>query len=159
MAEQVQSESRAAGHAGGSPLRVFKPGQGKWVRWCTAAGAGALAVAGAGFVREQLPRFTDSQYLLTLIPVACLLVIGYIIYWAVGRSETIVNFMIATEGEMKKVNWSSRKEVWGATRVVIVTVLALAFVLFVVDIIFMIFFSSIDVLQMDIVERFFGSDI
>lgn len=157
MAEQVQKAGAA--HGAGSPFRIFKPGQGKWVRWGTAAGVTALAIAGAGFLREQIRQFAfaDNVYVLALAPVAFLLVIAYLTYWALGRNETIVNFMIATEGEMKKVNWSSRREVWGATKVVIVAVLALSFVLFVVDIIFMIFFSSIGVLRMDIVERFFGS--
>jgi len=64
--------------------------------------------------------------------------------------------MIATEGEMKKVNWSSRKEVFGATRVVIVMVLALASFLFVVNMAFIILFKSIKVLKIPIFESILG---
>ena len=57
------------------------------------------------------------------------------------------DFLIATEGEMKKVNWSTRREIWGSTKVVIVFTLFLAFLLFSVDIVFWSFFSAIDVLK------------
>jgi preprotein translocase SecE subunit len=67
-----------------------------------------------------------------------------------------VDFFIATEGEMKKVNWSTRKEVWGATRVVIVTVMALAIILCIVDTAFMFLFNGIGVLRFDIIRKFFG---
>jgi preprotein translocase SecE subunit len=85
-------------------------------------------------------------------------VLFYVIYRLVGRGETVVNFMIATEGEMKKVSWSNRREVIGATKVVIVTTLALAAILFMVDIAFMMAFSAIDVLQIDLLGNLFGGD-
>lgn len=162
MADQVRHDTtvtRAPAHAGRStPLRIFKPGQGKWVRWATVAGAGALAIAGAAFIREQIQifAFADNEFVPALVPIVFLLIVAYLIYRFVGRSESVVNFMIATEGEMKKVNWSSRREVWGATRVVIVTVIALSFILFVVDIAFIFIFSGIGVLRIDLVEKLFS---
>ena len=159
MADQVQrSTDVSRGSGGGSPFKVFKPGQGKWVRWCTVGGAGALALAGAGFLSEQLSlfAFAENEYVRLLLPVVFLLLVAYGVYYMVGRHEGTVNFLIATEGEMKKVNWSTRKEVLGATRVVIFTVFALAFILFVVDILFMLFFSGIGVLRIDVLEKFFG---
>jgi preprotein translocase subunit SecE len=65
--------------------------------------------------------------------------------WMVNR-QRVADFLIATEGEMKKVSWSSRKEVIGSTKVVIVTTLIMAAVLFVVDIVFQLFFKSIGIL-------------
>lgn len=166
MADQVQSKTSAgrgtapvSAPGGGSPFRILKPGQGKWVRWCTVAGVGTLAVAGAAFLSEQIQifRFAENEYVRALVPVVFLLVIAYLTYWMLGRKDSVVNFMIATEGEMKKVNWSTRREVWGATRVVIVTVIALAFLLFVVDVLFMTIFSGIGVLRINVFEKFFGS--
>jgi preprotein translocase subunit SecE len=58
-----------------------------------------------------------------------------------------VDFLIATESEMKKVTWSSRKEVWGATKVVIGMVIFLAVGLFCVDFAFTWFFWKIGVLK------------
>ena len=90
-------------------------------------------------------------------PVAVVVALFYLIYRFVGRNETVVNFMIATESEMKKVNWSTRREVTGATKIVIVTTLALATILFFVDIMFMLIFSWMDVLQIDLIGNIFGS--
>jgi preprotein translocase SecE subunit len=55
--------------------------------------------------------------------------------------------MIATEGEMKKVNWSTRREIIGSTKVVILFTILLAVILFTVDIVFMTFFAWIGVLR------------
>jgi preprotein translocase SecE subunit len=158
MADHVQQ--RATGSAA-SPFRIFKTGQGIHVRWATAIGAGVLAVSGAGFIWERIEIFDFGEaanfYVRTFVPVIALLAAAYLIFWLVGRRQSSVDFLIATEGEMKKVNWSTWREVWGATRVVIVSVLALSIILFVVDILFMLVFSGIGVLRLDIVSRFFGS--
>jgi len=144
-------------HTGaGSPLRIFKPGQGGYVRWGTAAGCAVIAIAGAHFVYDQMARFTTDLWWRVLLPVAILVVLGYLVFRLVGQSKAAVNFMIATEGEMKKVNWSSRKEVFGATRVVIVMVMALAFFLFVMNIAFILLFRSIKVLKIPVFESIFG---
>jgi len=174
MADQVQTEAKAEerrprsratgsgkghGGGGGSPFRIYKPGQGIRVRWGTAIGAGVLSISGAFFVANkiQIFAFGDDLYVRTLVPVGVLLAAAYLIFWVVGRKPGVIDFMIATEGEMKKVNWSTRREVWGATRVVIVTVLALATLLFVVDVMFMLLFGSIGVLKnVKILQLFIG---
>jgi preprotein translocase SecE subunit len=147
---------------GGGPSRlVLKQGQGIHVRWGTAIGAGALSVAMAGFVweRMQIFAFVERNFFIRAgIPVVVLAAAAWLIFWVVGRSPSVVDFMVATEGEMKKVNWSTRKEVWGATKVVIVTVLALAFMLFVVDVLFIFFFAGIDVLKIDVMSQLFGME-
>ncbi|MCK4850305.1 MAG: preprotein translocase subunit SecE [Phycisphaerae bacterium] len=55
--------------------------------------------------------------------------------------------MIATEGEMKKVSWSSKKEIIGSTKVVIVTLLIMGLVLFLVDLFFMRLMKFLNVQQ------------
>lgn len=144
----------------GSPFHVRKPGQGVRVRWGSAIGAGVLTLAFAHFVWTQIQMFNFGEryqfYVRTFVPVVLFLILAYLIFWAVGRHPRVIDFMIATEGEMKKVNWSSKKEVWGATRVVIVTVLALALLLAIVDALFIMFFSGIKVLHIDIFQQFFG---
>jgi preprotein translocase SecE subunit len=141
-----------------SPFRPYKPGQGVHVRWGSAAGGGVIAVAGAAFVREWMRvPFGDSLVLQTLIPVALLAVVFYLLFWFIGRHHGVVDFMIATEGEMKKVNWSSRKEIWGATKVVIVTTLLLGLLLGVVDFVFMLLFISIGVLKIPFWQSLLGT--
>ena len=140
---------------GGSAFHLYKPGQGAHVRWGSAIGAGVVVVGAAAFLREQLTRF-QNEWVQTLLPVALLVGLGYLLFWALGQSRSVVDFMIATEGEMKKVNWSTRREVLGATRVVIVTVIALGTVLFAVNILFMFIFEAIGVLRIGMLAQIFG---
>ncbi len=150
--------------AGGSPLQIYKPGQGTYVRWGTAIGAGIICLAGSAFLYDQMPIMPGMSHLAqstflwvrTLVPVIVMVIAAIVIYRLVGCNHTIVDFTIATEGEMKKVNWSSRKEIIGATKVVIVTLLALAGILFVIDLFFMFFFSAIGVLRVDLFANLFG---
>ncbi|MFM9145466.1 MAG: preprotein translocase subunit SecE [Phycisphaerales bacterium] len=58
-----------------------------------------------------------------------------------------VDFLIATEGEMKKVNWSTRREVVGSTTAVVVTAAVLALFCWGLEIIFVWFFQMINVLK------------
>jgi preprotein translocase SecE subunit len=40
-------------------------------------------------------------------------------YWLFGTNQRVVEYLIATESEMKKVNWSTKREIMGSTWVVI----------------------------------------
>ncbi|MBK7406552.1 MAG: preprotein translocase subunit SecE [Phycisphaerales bacterium] len=70
-----------------------------------------------------------------------------VIFWLVGTKPSTCEFLIQTDGEMKKVNWSTRREVLGSTWVVIGASVMIAAILYVVDLAFQWFFVSIDVLQ------------
>jgi preprotein translocase SecE subunit len=141
---------------GGSPLRLYKPGQGVYVRWGTAAGAGVLAVGCANFLYDQL-ALVNNLWVQTLVPVAVLVFLGVMIFRMIGQKRAVVEFMIATEGELRKVSWPSNKEVLGATRVVIVCVLALSFLLFLVDMVSIVVFSLINLLRIDVLGRLFSA--
>ena len=54
----------------------------------------------------------------TLVPAAVLAVLSGLAFWLVNR-PSVADFMIASEGEIKKVNWSSKKEFFVSTVVVI----------------------------------------
>jgi preprotein translocase SecE subunit len=142
--------------AAGSALHIYKPGQGAYVRWCSAAGAAIIALGSANFLHEQLTR-VQNEWIKFLIPVGLLALIGYGIFRLLGQSRSVVDFMIATEGEMRKVNWSSRREVLGATKVVIAAVIALGIILFVVNVCFIFLFESIGVLRIGMLARIFGT--
>jgi preprotein translocase subunit SecE len=55
--------------------------------------------------------------------------------------------MIATESEMRKVNWPSRRELVGSTWIVICGTLLMALVLLAIDVGFVSFFQWIGVLE------------
>ncbi len=138
-----------------TPWHLYKPGQGVRVRWGTAGGLGVIALALARFAYDQL-QYVGNLWVRTFIPVALLVVSGWLIFWLVGQNRKFVDFLIATEGELKKATWPSRREVIGATKVVIVTVFALAALLFVFDTFFMLFFEAIGVLRVGALDRLFG---
>ncbi len=140
-----------------SPFHIYKPGQGQMVRWGTAAGAAVIIIGFAIYLQEQLTRWQNmSEWVQYLIPVLIGAFLAYATFYLLGQHRKVVDFLIATEGEMKKVNWSTRREVIGATKVVIVTVLALGFILFAANILFMLVFESIGVLRVGMLQQLFG---
>ena len=86
-------------------------------------------------------------YLQSGAAVTVLLLGSIALYFFVGASKKSVEFLVATDGEMKKVNWTSYREVRGSTMVVIAATFLIAGFLFVVDIAFSKFFTIIHVLE------------
>lgn len=130
---------------------TYRPGQGGRVRWGTAAAAALLIIWASGFVFEKLGIIETQQTRIGLqigFTVAILLGGGIWAYHMLSKSRRTVDFLIATEGEMKKVNWSTRKEVIGSTKVVIFVMVAMALILFIVDFGLLEFFSAINVLRL-----------
>jgi preprotein translocase SecE subunit len=64
-----------------------------------------------------------------------MLVVSFWIAWRVVNWPTFADFLIATEAEMNKVSWTTRKRLYQDTVVVLVTVVLFTVFLFVVDII------------------------
>lgn len=69
------------------------------------------------------------------------------ILYFVAIKKPAVDFLIATDGEMKKVNWSTRKDVLNSTWVVIGASALLGLYLLGFDTIFALFFEAIGVLD------------
>jgi preprotein translocase SecE subunit len=146
----------------GGGLRIYKAGQGYYTRLGTAIGGGVLILWGAFFLLDELSTFLDpnASYYYPVqygVAVGFILGMGALLYWIVGLNRKANDFFIATEGEMKKVNWSTRQEVVRSTKVVVVTVVLLGVFLFLADILFMEFFSFIKVLKTpSMLDRLFG---
>ncbi len=70
-----------------------------------------------------------------------------LIYYFVASRPSTVEFLIATDGEMKKVNWSTRRDIITSTMVVILWSVLIAGGLFLVDAAFASIFRLIGVLQ------------
>jgi preprotein translocase SecE subunit len=71
----------------------------------------------------------------TMIPAGLFVGLTLLVFWLVNK-PTVADFMIAAEGEMKKVSWSSRKEVAVSTFIVIWVVIITAFLLGTTDLVF-----------------------
>jgi len=128
---------------------MYKPGQGYWTRVLSAVGAGVLVLAAVGWLWNEFSVIRDDQHRLYTqagMAVSMILVFGGLLWWILNKPR-IADFMIATESEMRKVNWPTRREIIGSTWVVISGTFLMSLVLFVVDITFAKLFMSIGVLE------------
>lgn len=131
-------------------LPIYKPGQGYYTRMLSAIGAGMLVLAGAAWLYlKVVPRYFGNAenllYIQSGVAVGLILIMAVAIYIALNRPR-VVDFMIAVEAEMKKVNWPSKKEVIGSTWVVILGTLLIALLLFLINLLFGWFFMKIGIL-------------
>ena len=130
---------------------IYKQGQGYWVRLMSAIGLGLLVMMGVIWLWDQIGGIQigelESVYVQGGVSVIVIAICGLIGYQLIGRKPKLVDFMIATEGEMRKVNWSTRREIVGSTILVILLTLLIAIFCKIVDLAFSTFFQWIDVLQ------------
>ncbi|MDO8629069.1 MAG: preprotein translocase subunit SecE [Phycisphaerales bacterium] len=129
----------------------YKPEQGKTTRTGTVAAAAALIAWGAYFIWDRLQVYEGDEWwrllITTGIPLGFAVVVGAFAWRYSFAQPKTGDFMIATEGEMKKVNWSSRKEIIGSTKVVILFTALMAIFLFAVDLGFQKLFQFIGILR------------
>ena len=130
---------------------IYKQGQGYWVRLMSAIGFGLLVMMGLVWLWDQLSGIQigeiESVYVQGSIAIIVVTFFGLIGYHLIGRRPKFVDFMIATEGEMRKVNWSTKREIIGSTVLVILLTIFIAIFCKIADILFSTFFQWIDVLQ------------
>jgi preprotein translocase subunit SecE len=121
---------------------VYKRGQGKYTRLCSAFGAALVVGLGCYKLYKKLDAWDVSLWTTTMVPAGLFVALGLLIFWLVNKS-TIADFMIAAESEMKKVSWSSRNEIIVSTFIVIVLVILLAIFLGITDLGFQMFFNKL----------------
>jgi preprotein translocase SecE subunit len=143
----------------GGFFRIYKPGQGYWTRMGTAATGILLIIILARYIYvllsvhttldvvEQAGKQTQlfPMWKLSIVGALSLLAAGF--GWHLMNKPSVADFMIATESEMKKVNWTSRKDLIGSTKVVIFFMFLIAAALFVIDLWFGYSFYLIGVLK------------
>ena len=130
-------------------FKIYKPGEGYWTRTLTWIGAGMLVVSGILYIWGEMnnipadynPIYWQGGMALTLV-----LFFGLLLFWLLNKPN-VAAFMIATEAEMKKVNWPNRHEIVGSTIVVIGGTVILATLLFLINIGFGAFFRWMGVLK------------
>jgi preprotein translocase SecE subunit len=162
--------ARSAPTEGGF-FHIYKSGQGYWTRMGTALGALLIAILVIYFLYKQLPSWliptfdrsatiTDVNAKVaaanravklardTTLGICAAVLIGYglLVFWLMNKPSN-ADFLIATDSEMKKVNWTSRKELMGSTKVVIIFMFLIAFLLFAFDILFGYLFYFLGVLK------------
>ncbi len=119
---------------------IYKKGQGYWTRLMSAIAMGTLVLMGVVWLWDLLAAIRigtlEVVYIQATGAVITLAFFGWLGYYLIGCKAKVVDFMIATEGEMKKVNWSSRREILGSTWVVIGLTIFIALYCFSFDFVF-----------------------
>ncbi len=130
---------------------IYKEGQGYWTRMMSAVAAGLLILMGASWLWKTTAGVRigslETIYLQAAVAVVFIAVFGVICYYLIGRHNKVVDFLIATEGEMKKVNWSTRREIMGSTWVVIGLTAVVSVIIGLLDLFYSIMFRALDVLE------------
>lgn len=155
-------------HQGWFTWAPYKKSQGLRVRRGTILGILGLACAGIWRLWEhkslvygvaegwnnwyvRLP-FTEDQFVILLRDVRFTVPILFTVgaFWLAYRLvnfPAFADFLIATEAEMNKVSWTSRKRLVQDTMVVLVTVILMTVFLFVVDIVWGFLLTKVGVLK------------
>jgi len=131
--------------------KIYKSGQGYYTRLISAVTAGVVVAIGCYQLYKKLGAVDIASanvrlIVQLLVPLTIFSGFSWLIYWLVNK-PVIADFMIAAEGEMKKVSWSSRKEIAVSTTVVIFVVIAMSVLMAVTDVVFFRFFEAIGILQ------------
>jgi len=132
-------------------LSIYKPGQGYYTRVLSAVALATLVIAGVAWLATEMQGITviPTVYAQAIMAVVIIVFFGLLGFYLLNKPN-IADFMIATESEMKKVNWPTLREVVGSTIVVISGTLLIALLLFVVDIIFGFIFTQIGIIRADL---------
>ena len=130
---------------------IYKRGQGYWTRMMSAIAAGLLIFMGAVWLWDTIAgvRLGDLQtvYVQAGAAVVFITVLAVMSYYLLCVHKRFVDFLIATEGEMKKVNWSTRREIMGSTWVVISLTFMIASLIAVLDLVYSMTFHALNDLR------------
>lgn len=132
-------------------LQVYKSGQGYWTRMMTAISVMTFTLGFAVWFNDKLlfkvisDEKNEMYWQAGIIAVTAMVVGGLL--WYLLNKPRIADFMIATENEMKKVNWPTKQAVIALTWIVIVGTLLIALILFVADFGFTNLFTALGILE------------
>jgi preprotein translocase subunit SecE len=128
-------------------LSIYKPGQGYWTRVLSAVGAALLVAAVVAWLWSELSVVGPNRFIVQTVMAIGVIGVAGIGLFLVMNKPRIVDFFIATDAEMRKVNWPSRHEIIGSTWVVIIGTLFLAVLLWLIDIGFAFLFQYIGIIR------------
>jgi preprotein translocase subunit SecE len=121
-------------------LKIYKKGQGKYTRLWSAFAAALITGLGCWRLYVLLEGIGVGTWVETMVPAGLFVIFATVIFWLANKPSA-ADFLIAAEGEMKKVSWSSRQEIVSSTTIVIVVVVFMAVLLGVTDLGFRMFFN------------------
>ncbi|MBX3355824.1 MAG: preprotein translocase subunit SecE [Phycisphaeraceae bacterium] len=132
-------------------LAVYKSGQGYWTRIMSGCGFGLMVLLGAVWLYRQIHdgggASVTVQYVAFVVGLLFAVIGGATVYYLIGVKPKTVDFLVATEGEMKKVNWSTRREIVGFTILVLIISFVIATVCALLDVVWAFIMGQAGVLQ------------
>ena len=128
-------------------IEKYKWGQGKNTRLYSAAAIAVIVAIGCWKLYQRLAATINitevtGLWISVVVPLGVFLAVVVFLYWLVNK-HTVADFMIASEGELKKVSFSSKHEIAVSTFVVIIVVILTAAMLGLADFCFNLFFSNV----------------
>lgn len=128
-------------------IEKYKWGQGKNTRIYTIVSVGILTAIGCWRLYQKLTASLDvttpiGLWTSVLVPLIVFAAIGILLYWLINK-PVVADFLIAAEGELKKVSFSSKREIALSTFVVIIVVVITAAMLGIADLCFSLFFQNV----------------
>jgi len=121
---------------------IYKKGQGKYTRLCSTFAALIIIGLGCMQIYKKLQQNELGLWVETIVPAGLFLVLAILILYLVNK-PSIADFMIAAEGEVKKVTWAKKGEIFVSTFIVIAVVIIMSIVLGFTDLAFRAGFSWI----------------
>jgi preprotein translocase SecE subunit len=121
-------------------FKIYKRGQGKYTRLCSAFAIAIIAGLGCLQLYKKLSAGDIGLWVETMVPAGLFVILALLSFWLVNK-QSFADFLIAAEGEMKKVSWSSRQEIAVSTFIVILVVVIMAVLLGTTDLGFRTFFT------------------
>ncbi len=121
-------------------FELYKRGQGKNTRLWSAFAIGTIVALGCWRLYGILEVSDSGLWIETMVPAGVFVGFGLLMYWLLNK-PVVADFLIAAEGELKKVSWSSRKEIVVSTLIVIVVVIVTAALLGMTDLFFSMVFT------------------
>ena len=114
-------------------LRIYKRGQGYYTRLFTALAIFLIVAVGCYRLYDRLQG--GNPWVEVFVPAGIAAVAAVFLAWLSNRPN-MADFLISAEGEIKKVSWSSRKEIVASTTIVVIVVIIFALLLLGADFFF-----------------------
>ncbi|MBN1817650.1 MAG: preprotein translocase subunit SecE [Sedimentisphaerales bacterium] len=115
-------------------FKIYKRGQGHHTRLWSAIILFAVVAVGCYRLHQELAAL-GNPWIQNFVPAGLAAAAALAISWVSNRPN-VADFLIASEGEIKKVSWSSRKEIVASTTVVIIVVIFFGIMLTAADTVF-----------------------
>lgn len=128
-------------------IEKYKWGQARNTRVYSIVSGAIIAGIGCWILYQKLTANinvseTTGLWITITVPLAVFGLIALALYWLINKPN-VADFLISAEGELKKVSFSSKREIAVSTFVVIIVVFLMAGMLGLADFCFNLFFSNV----------------